>query len=176
MDLPSHLLNDTAHILCSVVCETVWCPSVCPSISQQQQTLLLLACRVGYIDRLWQAPSSTASTSKHEQCHVEIGGTRINTDYLASESGTEVSVNHLHCGDLCTRCCLHRSVSIILSGTRFVCSYSCTVTLIRMLIMCYSGFQTRSCVYILTVVELVFVSLFVHVLSVFSVVDEQTCS
>jgi len=39
-----------------------------------------LALRAGHIDRQRRAPSSTAFSSKCEQCHAEIRGVRINAD------------------------------------------------------------------------------------------------
>jgi len=57
-------------------------PSVCPVYPLQQRAagLLLLALRAGHIDRQRRAHSSTAFSSKCEQCHAEIRGVRINAD------------------------------------------------------------------------------------------------
>ena len=81
------LMNFTCWHCMDIVQQGLWnsMVSVCLSIhlsqhGPQQQTLLLLPWRAGVIDRQRRAPSSTAFSSKCGQCHVDVYGTRINTD------------------------------------------------------------------------------------------------
>ena len=77
---------DTVRILCGSVYETIRCLSVCLSVctirTLQQRAADLLP--VG--GRL--APSSTALSSKCEQCLVEMRDTSVNRDLLVNRSKT----------------------------------------------------------------------------------------
>jgi len=81
------IVIDTAHIVCHGVGVTIRCPSVRLSVCLSHPApqpwhamgLLLWAQWAGDIDWQRRAPSSTAFSSKCEQCHVYSRHRRLNT-------------------------------------------------------------------------------------------------
>ena len=80
------LIIDTVRILCGRVYETIRCLSVCLSVCTIRKLQQRAADLLPVGGRL--APSSTALSSKCEQCLVEMRDTNVNRDLLVNRSKT----------------------------------------------------------------------------------------